>query len=273
MAAATRHITVVGMQGTPGASSWRSQESLKEPAHAATGAIGVLSAVAEEALTVSCRPPVPSRSHACWAARHALSATRKRPRHVGIDVILCRDMEMNEVAPDEHTIVFALTAAARSRGTALAHVEAVLELARRYGLQRNTYVCAALIQAYRNCMEVPPPQRQRLGEGVLRDMEAAGLRVNGVLLNSLLALYWETFEYRKARLLYDKMLEMGVMPNDRTCQIMVQMCEEAGWLEEATGFQQLRRTMHEIESTRNVPWNVAGVEVLHLDDRDETDTR
>eukprot|EP00892_Ulva_mutabilis_P010592 jgi/Ulvmu1/7905/UM004_0137.1 len=186
---------------------------------------------------------------------------------------LLREMEMKRVGPDEHTLVFVLTAAARSRGTALAHVEAVLELARRHGLRRNAYVCAALIQAYRNCLEVSPAQRQQLGEAVLHDMEAAGVRANGVLLNSLLALFWETFEYRKARLLYDRMLEVGVMPNDRTCHIMVQMCEEAGWLEEASGFHQLRRTMRELESTRTAAWNQAGMEVLDMGDKEGTDSQ
>lgn len=182
----------------------------------------------------------------------------------GIGTVLCRDMEARQVVMDEHSVVFMLTAAARSSGTDLADVNGVLELAHRHGLRRNTWVCAALIQAYRNCVKVAPPRRQELGEAVFRDMEARGLQMNGVVLNSLLALFWETFEYRKARALYDQMLEMGVMPNDRTCQIMVQMCEEAGWLEQATGFQQLRRTMRKIEGTKKLPWNRSGTEVLDL---------
>lgn len=192
-------------------------------------------------------------------------------RHASGPTAACREMDQDGVTPDEYTIVSALTAAARSPDTALADVELALTLARTHGLKRNMYVCGALVQAYRNCTAVPPRQRQELGEAVVADMEAAGTPVNSIIVNSLLALYWETFEYRKARQQYDKMLSMGVMPNARTCQIMVQMCEEAGWLEQADGFRQLRETMPELEGVSVETWNPSGEEHVQLGDDNEAD--
>lgn len=182
-------------------------------------------------------------------------------------------MQRDGVTPDEYTIVSALTAAARSPATALTDIDVALALARQHGLQHNTYVCGALVQAYRNCSAVPPRLRQELGESVLQEMEAAGTRVNGVVVNSLLALYWETFEYRKTRDLYDKMIAIGVMPNARTCQIMVQMCEEAGWVDEAASFRQLRETMPKLEGSSIAMWNRAGEERVDLDSGDEDTQR
>lgn len=187
-------------------------------------------------------------------------------RHACDPTAACREMDQDGVAPDKHTIVSALTAAARSPDTALADVDLALALARRHHLERNTYVCGALVQAYRNCTAVPPRQRQELGEAVVADMEAVGTPMNSVVVNSLLALYWETFEYSKAWRQYDKMLDLGVMPNARSCQIMMQMCEEAGWLEQADSFRQLRETMPKLEGVSVETWNPSGEERVQLVD-------
>lgn len=177
----------------------------------------------------------------------------------------CREMEHEGVAPDECSIVSALTAAARSATTALADIEWTLRLAQDHNLQHNTFVCGALIQAYRNCMDLPPKRRQERAESTMQGMEEAGTPMNSVVVNSLLALYWETYDYRKARQQYDRMIESGIMPNARTCQIMMHMCEEAGWPDEAKAFRELRETMPTLEGASVRSWNSAGTERVNLE--------
>jgi hypothetical protein len=162
----------------------------------------------------------------------------------------CRQMEEDGVKPDGHTIVALLTGAARCVQSTAADIDAILSYSNSTGVKLSSFLCAALIQAYRSCSEMNPDERARLGEAVIARMHVEGIPVNAVVVNSMIALYWDGMAYDKARAQYDQMVEMGVMPTSRTCKMMEHLCIESGNLDDAQSFRELKESLQLLDPSR-----------------------
>jgi hypothetical protein len=158
----------------------------------------------------------------------------------------CREMMESGVEPDEYTLVAVFAAISRAKfraGTGFDDVKNVLKVGDMYNVKLNPFVCGALVQALRRCEDIEPAERCRLAEKVLAQAESANVKMNSTIMNSMISLYWESHEYTAAREQYDKMIDLGVQPERRTCEIMESMCFEAGWTEEAVAFRELKESM------------------------------
>jgi hypothetical protein len=161
--------------------------------------------------------------------------------------VSCRAMLGAGISPDAYTIVALLTTVARVRGTVVGFhiVERIMGLRKSHSIKLNKYMCGALIQAYRRCYDLEPAERCRLAEAVLEEAEQQRLKLNAFVMNSMISLYWESFQYENAKRQYAKMIELEIFPTYRTCEVMSALCAEVGWVDEADEFRKLQHSLSE----------------------------
>lgn len=156
-------------------------------------------------------------------------------------------MQGAEVQPDAYTVVALLATASRNRLVPPAELDAlVAHMADAHGILRNTYICAALIQAYRTCALISSEERCALAEVELARMKRGGIAINAEVMNTMISLYWESLKYAESRNAYDEMIQLSIVPSANTYTIMEFLCTEEGRLDEAAKFVQLRMAMQEL---------------------------
>lgn len=167
--------------------------------------------------------------------------------------VWCRHMLEEGIDPDEYTIVTLLTTVLRSRGnaTGIETVQTIKNLKDKHGIQWNKYTCGAFIQALRKCSDAKASQRMSMAESLLEEAQDAGTQMNAFIMNSMIALYWEAFEYKKAKQQYDVMIDLEIFPTYYTCEVMTALCSEVGWLDEAEDFRKLKRSLRTTDEGNN----------------------
>jgi hypothetical protein len=157
----------------------------------------------------------------------------------------CRVMLDARISPDAYTIVALVTTAARAQGTGVGShtVERIMRLKKSHSIKWNKYLCGAFIQAYRRCYDLEPAERCRLAEVMLEEAGREGIELNVFVMNSMISIYWESFQYDKARGQYDKMIALEIFPNSYTCELMRSLCAEVGWMDEAAEFTKLQDSL------------------------------
>jgi hypothetical protein len=159
--------------------------------------------------------------------------------------LYCREMLQEGITPDEYTIVALLTTVSRARGTEMSShiVRRIMRLKEKYGIKLNKYMCGAFIQAYRRCLDAAPAERCKLAEAVMEAAANDNLKLNAFVMNTMISLYWESFEYEKAKKQYDEMIAREIFPTYYTCEVMSALCAEVGWVEEAVEFRKLQSSL------------------------------
>lgn len=149
------------------------------------------------------------------------------------------------IAPDEYTIVTLLTTVARVRGAEVSThtVERIARLKQKHGINMNKHMCCAFIQAYRRCHDVEPSEICRRAEAVMKEAADGNVKLNAFVLNAMISIYWEAFQYDKAKEQYDRMIELEIFPTYYTCEVMSSVCAEVGWMDEAVEFRKLQHTL------------------------------
>jgi pentatricopeptide repeat protein len=155
----------------------------------------------------------------------------------------CREMVRADLQPDRYTLVAILTAAGRNGRVAVREVDAIVQHMRRLGVETNTHVCASLMSAYRNCRGPDNYARCMRCEHVLSQMLRLGIPVNAEVMHVLIQVYADAEQHKKVLDVYDRMIQMRIIPTSTTYKIMIDACMAAGDSEQAREFMELQNTM------------------------------
>ncbi|PKA49951.1 Pentatricopeptide repeat-containing protein [Apostasia shenzhenica] len=165
----------------------------------------------DEALGVFCG--VPERDTVCWTSM--IDGLVRNGREMAA-VNLFREMQRENVQPNEITIVCLLSACARLGALQLGKwVDSYLG---KYGIRRNTFVCSTLIDMYCKCGSVE--EAMKVFDGMPRrdvisyNSMIAGLAVHGKSLEAVQ--------------LYRKMIRLGFKPTHITFVAVLNACSHGG---------------------------------------------
>ena len=172
-------------------------------------------------------------------------------------------MREANVLPDGAKEIAILLAASSNAHVPLEDIDTVVAHFEANGVQRNTKICGALMQVYRNSEVLSTDVRLQRGDALLTWMRHAGVPRDVEVYNPLLSACSAALEFRKAHGVFRAMIDDEVVPSGRTFSIMVNMCSEENNMEKGREYHELRESMRlvlGVPAGSGSPWDVDDAE-------------